>query len=119
MIQGQAISEDGEYDIPKVIYHEDEVPTTSPSKPTRTNTPPLPPSAPLPPPSCPPPLQKLNGFDYTIPFIVPPSLDQNTKDRKLLEKWLDSLPFPTIQAPPPPPPRQKCLPLMPSVSIHT
>jgi hypothetical protein len=55
LIQGQAKREDGENDIPTVIYQDEEVPTTSPSKPTGSNTPPSPPLAPPPPLPCPPP----------------------------------------------------------------
>jgi hypothetical protein len=62
LIQGQAKSEDGDYDIPTVTYQDEEVPTTSPSQPTRSNAPPSPPLAPPPPPPpCPPPIHKFFG----------------------------------------------------------
>jgi hypothetical protein len=95
LIQGQAISKDGEYDIPKIFYHEDEEPTTSPSKLTGSITPPSPPSALLPPLLCPPPPRKSNGNDYASPRHVPPSLvTTNTKYRKgrLIAQWIQDLP---------------------------
>jgi hypothetical protein len=55
LMQGQAQSEDGEYEIPTVTYQAAEVTTTSPAKPTGSNTLPSPPLAPPPPPPCSPP----------------------------------------------------------------
>jgi hypothetical protein len=94
IIEGQAISEDREYAIPKVFYHEDEEPTTSPPKPTGYITPPSLPSAPLPPPSCPPP-PRLKSASYANPRHVPPSFvtTNNTRVKtRLTAQWLNDLP---------------------------
>jgi hypothetical protein len=111
-MQGQAQSEDGENDIPTVIYQDEEVPLTSTSEPTGSNTPPPPPSAPLAPPSCPPPLSEYyNTSDYVK------SIRDSTKTKKhkewLLNRWIrvmQSTQNPPINGmqtthnPPPPPP---------------
>jgi hypothetical protein len=61
LIQGQATSEDGDNDFPKVVYQDDEVPTPSPFRPTGSITLPSPLLAPLPPPPCPPPIKNSGG----------------------------------------------------------
>jgi hypothetical protein len=53
-MQGQAISEDGNIDIPMVLTNIEEVPLTSTFTPIESNILPPPPSAPLVPPPCPP-----------------------------------------------------------------